>query len=89
VLPQLKQRLGSARQQKLIRNAGAQLAAMDILLHRDLIETVGLQGIKHIWPFTKIRLSYQGLQSRQQDWPKIVSAMAEGITEGVIKGLKK
>jgi hypothetical protein len=62
---------------------------MDILLHRDLIETMGLQGIKHIGPFTKIRPSYQGLQSRQQDWPKIVSAMAEGITEGVIKGLKK
>ena len=72
-------------------NAGAQLAAMDILLHQNLIEVVGLQGIKregakHIGPFTKIRPSYQGLQSRQQDWPKIVSAVAEGVTKGIIKG---
>lgn len=50
-------------------DARAQLAAMDILLHQNLIEAVDLQGIKregvkHIWPFTKIRPSYQWLKSR-------------------------
>ena len=72
-------------------NASAQLAAMDILLHQDLIEAVDLQGIKregikHIGPSPKIRPSYQGLKSRQQDWPEIISAVAEGITKGIIKG---
>ena len=72
-------------------DARAQLAAMDILLYQDLIEAVGLRGIKlagvkHISPYTKIRPSYKGLQSGRHDWPKIVSAMAEGITQGIIKG---
>jgi len=72
-------------------DARAQLAAMDILLHQDLIEGVDLQGTKRegakrIWPSTKIRPSYKGLQGKQQDWPKIVSAVAEGVTKGIIKG---
>jgi len=72
-------------------DAGAQLAAMDILLRQDLIEAVdryGIkrEGVKHVGPFTKIRPSYQGLQSKRQDWPKIVSAVAEGVTKGIIKG---
>ena len=72
-------------------DARAQLAAMNIILHQGLIEAVDLQGIKregarHIQSYTKIRPSYKGLQSRQQDWPKIVSAITEGITKGIIKG---
>ena len=72
-------------------NARGQLAAMDILLHQDLIEAVDLQGIKwegvkRIWPSTKIRPSYRGLQSRQQGWSEVVSAVAEGVTKGIIKG---
>ena len=75
-------------------DAKAQLAAVDMLLHQGLIEAVDLQGtrregVKRIRPSTKIRPSYQGLQDRQQDWPKIVSAVAEGVTKGIIRGFTK
>jgi len=72
-------------------DARAQLAAMNIILHQGLIEAVDLQGIKvegakRIQSSTKIRPSYKGLQSRQHDWPEIISAVTEGITKGIIKG---
>ncbi len=70
-------------------DARAQLAAMDILLHQGLIEAVNRKRTKHIMSYTRIRPSLQGLKGRQQDWLKIVSAVTEGITEGVIKGLTK
>ena len=84
---------------QLIRESGidfgdarAQLAAMDILLHHGLIEAVNRKSPKHITSFTRIRPSLQGLKATRegrQYWLKIASALAEGITEGVIKGLKK
>ena len=80
---------------QLINEAGidfgdgrAQLAAMDVLLHQGLIETVNRKGAKHITSYTKIRPTLQGLNARRQDWLKIISAVTEGITKGVIKGFK-
>ena len=68
----------------------AQLAAMDILLHQGLIEVVNCESPKHIRLYDKIRPSLKALEATRGEqrrvWLDIVSAVAEGITRGIIKG---
>ena len=68
----------------------AQLAAMDILLHEGLIEVVNRRSPRHIRLYYKIRPSLKVLEAtpgeQRRVWQDIVSAVAEGITRGIIKG---
>jgi hypothetical protein len=68
----------------------AQLAAMDILLQQGLIEVVNRKSPKHITLYHKIRPSLKALEpapgEQRRVWLDIVSAVAEGITRGIIKG---
>lgn len=68
----------------------AQLAAMDILLHQGLIEVVNRKNPKHIRLYHRIRPSLKALEAtsgqQRRVWLDIVSAVAEGITRGIIKG---
>ena len=70
-------------------DARAQLAAMDILLHHGLIEVVNCGRPEHIKSYYKIRPSFKALVSARSDqqrvWRDIISAVAEGITRGIIK----
>lgn len=71
-------------------DAAAQLAAMDILLHQGLIEVVNRENPKHIKLYHKIRPSFNALKATRSEqrkvWLDIVSAVAEGVTRGIIKG---
>jgi len=68
----------------------ARLAAMDILLRQGLIEVVNRESPKHIRLYHKIRPSLKALEAtpgeQRRVWLDIVSAIAEGITRGIIKG---
>ena len=68
----------------------AQLAAMDILLQQGLIEVVNHKKQKHIRLNHKIRPSLKALEAtsgeQRKVWQDMVSAVAEGITRGIIKG---
>lgn len=71
-------------------DAAAQLAAMDILLRHGLIEVVDRENPRHIELYHSIRPSYDTLKAtrieQRKVWQDIVSAIAEGVTRGIIKG---
>jgi hypothetical protein len=70
-------------------DGNAQLAAMDILLREGLIEVVNSGGAKRVRLYYKIRPSIKVLEATPHEerrvWQDIVSAIAEGITRGIIK----
>lgn len=73
-------------------DAGAQLAAMDILRKQGLIEVVRPTRSAKIVSYSRVRPSLKGMElirdkkktTLEREWPKVVSA----VTEGLIKGLK-
>lgn len=71
-------------------DAKAQLAAMDILLHQGLIEVVNSNNPRYIRVSHRIRPSFKALEATRGEqrriWSDIISAIAEGITRGIIKG---
>jgi hypothetical protein len=71
-------------------DGAAQLAAMDILLRHGLIEVVDRENPKHVELYDSIRPShhFSGATRIEQRkiWQDIVSAVAEGVTRGIIKG---
>ncbi|MDD5511109.1 MAG: hypothetical protein PHI12_09920 [Dehalococcoidales bacterium] len=73
-------------------DGGAQVAAMDVLRQYGFIEIVGRnRGNKKIGFNTKVRPSIKGMEfvrdkeksALSQVWPKVVTAIAEGITRGL------
>jgi len=70
-------------------DGAAQLAAMDILLHEGLIEVVNREKPRHIKLYDRIRPSFKALRATRSEqrriWLDIVSAVAEGVTRGIIK----
>ncbi len=73
-------------------DGGAQIAAMDLLREYGFIEVVGAGRGRKISLTSKVRPSIKGMEFVRdkrksilaKEWPKIVSA----VTEGIVKGLK-